>query len=216
MQNKISQPLSVTQEFSSVFHIFFSSLRDIWEDLWIVLVVNLIWTICVILLIPGPPATLALFHFVNRMAHGEVVDLSDFIQYFRGSWLVGWHWGLVNLVIVGVFVGDILITSSSLPTNAMSIQGFYLTAIFLWFLLQLYVLPFLIEQEKPGMRMAFHNSLIMAGRNVSFSVLLGLFTLILLIFGTLLCMITFTIGGVFLADIGNRAVINRLEKVATG
>jgi uncharacterized membrane protein YesL len=49
------------QEFGSVFCIIKVSLKDIWEDIWSVLVINLVWTLCMLVVVPGPPATLALY-----------------------------------------------------------------------------------------------------------------------------------------------------------
>ncbi|MEN6522456.1 MAG: hypothetical protein ABFD14_01910, partial [Anaerolineaceae bacterium] len=76
MQNPGKCLLSAFQDVQSVFQIIYLALRDIWDDLWTALVINLIWTVCVILIIPGPPATLALFNYSNRLAHGEIADLA--------------------------------------------------------------------------------------------------------------------------------------------
>ncbi len=59
------------------------ALADLWNDLWMALVCNVLWLLGMLLVIPGPPATLALFFYANRLAHGERADLSDFWTGFR-------------------------------------------------------------------------------------------------------------------------------------
>lgn len=53
------------------------------------LVVNSLWIIANLLVIPGPPATIALQAYANRIVHNEVTDLSDLWQAFKRSWGVG-------------------------------------------------------------------------------------------------------------------------------
>jgi hypothetical protein len=208
---------SVFQDVQSVFQIIYLALRDIWDDLWTALVINLVWTVCVILIIPGPPATMALFNYGNRLAHGEIADLNDFFTGFNRYWRPAWRWGIINLSLVLIFVGDIFLIGklSFASSTIRMMQGFYITAIIFCFLVQLYMIPFLIEQEKPIVRMAYRNSFVMIGKNIPFSVLLGIVIILILILGTFLCMITFAIGGLLLADIGNRAVNNRLQRVSS-
>ncbi|MEN6435203.1 MAG: DUF624 domain-containing protein [Anaerolineaceae bacterium] len=217
MQNPGKCLLSAFQDVQSVFQIIYLALRDIWDDLWTALVINLIWTVCVILIIPGPPATLALFNYSNRLAHGEIADLADFFTSFNRYWRPAWRWGIINLSLVSIFIGDIFLIGRSALTSSTirMVQGFYITAIIICFLVQLYTIPFMLEQEKPIVRMAFRNSIVMIGKNIPFSVVLGIAIILILLFGTFLCMITFAIGGLLLADIGNRAVNNRLQRVSS-
>jgi len=202
------------QEFGSVFQIIRLSLRDMWEDLWGMLVVNLLWTVCVLTIIPGPPATLALYRFANRLAHGEEVDLHDFLKGFRQSWATAWHWGSINLIVILIFAGDIYLSNQEYMNVSASplVQSFYIALLAVWLLLQPYVLAFMLEQEQMVVGIAFRNAAVMLGKNFSFSIAYVLEVIITLLVGTLLFMISFAIGGVLLADIGNRAVLFNLER----
>ena len=186
-------------------------LKDAWEDLWTVLVCNLIWLLSVLLIIPGPPATLALFYYTNRLAHGEVADLADFWQALRRYFAPAWRWGLINLVLVAILVGDMLLTGRlGRSSLAYLIQSFYLAVLGVWLIVQLYTLSFLIEQDQPGVVQAIRNGAVMLGRNIGFSISLGLLLAIVLLLGTLLFMLSFAVGGFLLASVGNHAVLNRL------
>ncbi len=202
------------QEFGSVFRIIKISLQDIWEDIWSVLVINLVWTLCVLTIVPGPPATLALFKYANRMAHGEIVDVKDFFKEFEQSWGPGWRWGAINLFVIAIFVGDILLSNQKnmSASTYLYVQSFYIALLVVWLLLQTQVLAFMIEQEQPAVKTAFRNSIVMLGKNFSFSIAYNLELILIILVGVVLFMIIFTIGGVLLADVGNRAVLFNLER----
>jgi hypothetical protein len=195
-----------------VLQIIYGALQDAWADIWTVLVCNLAWTLSVILIIPGPPATLALFTYCNRLAHGEIADFSDYWRAFRRHWGPAWRWAAVNLLVVGLLIGDFILTGQlSQSSFARFMQGFYLAALGAWLIVQLYALPFMIEQTTPSVRQALRNGGVMLGRNLSFSVILSILLVMLLVVGAALFMLTLACGGVVVASAGNRAVINRLE-----
>lgn len=205
---------TLVQEFGSVFRIIKISLQDIWEDIWSVLVINLVWILCVLTIVPGPPATLALFKYANRMAHGEIVDVKDFFKEFKQSWGPGWRWGAINLFVIAIFVGDILLSNQKnmSASTYLYVQSFYIALLVIWLLLQTQVLAFMIEQEQPAVKTAFRNSIVMLGKNFSFSIAYNLELILTILVGAVLFMIIFAIGGVLLADVGNRAVLFNLER----
>ncbi|MDD5370143.1 MAG: DUF624 domain-containing protein [Anaerolineaceae bacterium] len=201
----------------SAFRVVRAALADVWGDLWLALVCDFLWLLALLLVIPGPPATLALFSYANRTAHGETVDLSDFWRTFRHSWGPGWRWGVVNFAVIFIFVGDIYLTGRGSPTAITPlIQGFYFTCLGIWLLIQLYALPFLLEQEKPSLRTALRNAAVLFGRNIGFSLFLGIMLLLICLLGTLLFFLSLGFGGMFLAAAGNRAVLDRLEVQSSG
>jgi uncharacterized membrane protein YesL len=198
-------------DFEAVRLIVKQSLGDLWNDLWTTAVVNLAWLICQALVIPGPPATLALFYYGNRLAHGEIADIGDFWQALRRYWKPAWRWGLVNLALLFLLIGDVRLTGGMGQSPAARFgQSFYLAALGGWCLLQLYTLPFLIEQDDTSLRLALRNAALMIGRNPAFSFGLMLLLGLTLAAGTLFFLFSAAGGAVFLAIAGNRAVINRL------
>jgi hypothetical protein len=191
-----------------------SALRDAWGDLWTVLVCNLIWLFSVLLIIPGPPATVAMFYYTNRLAHGEVADLQEFWFGLRHFWGVSWRWGLANALMIVILVGDYILTGRLGSSGTIHfIQGFYLALLAVWIIWQLYTLPFLFEQKVPSVFQALRNGAVMLGKNVGFSVTLALLLMIVLGAGVLIFMLSFVFGGMILAAAGNYAVLNRLGKL---
>jgi len=196
----------------AVWAVLRAALRDTWNDLLTTVLVNLLWTLFTVLIITGPPATLALFYVGNRLAHGEPTDPGDFLRALWCYFALGWRWGLLNGMVLFLLIGDVILTDRLSQSDiARLAQGFYLALLCVWLLLQLYTLPFLFEQETPSLKLALRNGAVMLGRNVGFSVVWGLALAGMLLAGTLFFLVSLAAGGVFLALTGNHVVLNRLE-----
>ncbi len=193
------------------------SFRDVWDDLWTNLVINLLWFCFQLLVITGPPATMGLFNYSNRIAHGEVTDFSDFWGAMRRYFIPAWRWALLNYVVLALLAGDYALTGQLSHGNITRIlQGFYLALLAAWLLVQLYALPFLLEQDTPGVLQALRNGAVMLGRNIRFSVVFGLLLGLALLLGIPVFMLSVAFGGVLTALAGNQAVLNRIEVYRAG
>lgn len=200
-----------------IFSVYRRSLAEIWGDLWTMLVVNSLWIVANLLIIPGPPATIALHSNVNRIVHGQESDHNDFWQAFKRSWGVGWRWGIVNLVVVLLLSLNYYLVSNAANANLGSwLQGLYIAVALGWLMLQFYALPFLFEQEQMKVAQALRNGALMIGRNLGFSFLLGMSLLIFLTLATLAFALGIVYGAVFLALAGNFAVNDQLASIRAG
>src|ERR1044071_3693815 len=105
------------------------SFQDTWQELWTILIVHLLFLFGNILIIPGPPAIVALFFYGNRIAHGETADEQDFLKALRKYWKPAWQWGFINLLVIGLLVGDYYLTGklANLANMIYFIQGLYIT-----------------------------------------------------------------------------------------
>jgi len=195
----------------TILLIFRDSIIDIWKDLWTTLVCNTIWLFANLLIIPGPPATIALYDYANRKAHGEEPDHKDFWNSFKKSWGIGWRWGAINLLFLPILFIDIYLSSKIENRTLESyLVGLYIAMGLGWFLLQFFALPFLFEQDKMNVRTALRNAVVMIGRNIYFVLVILFFLVVILIIGTIVSLLSVMFGGVFIALLGNRAVLNRL------
>ncbi len=188
-----------------------AGLSAVWSDLWTALVCEFIWLLSIALILPAPPATVALFYFTNRQAHGEVAGLGDFWEGLRRYWLPAWRWGAVNLVMLLILGGDIyLLNKGQMTALNYFLQGFYLVCLTGWVIIQFYTLPFLLEQEKPAVFTALRNGALMFARNPGFTLWVILLLLLLCAAGTVLFLLSLGFGGALVAATGNRAVLDRL------
>ncbi len=182
--------------------------------MWTILIVHLIFLFGNIVIIAGPPVTVALFFYGNRVAHGEMVDERDFLRAIGSYWKPAWRWGFLNLLIFGLLLGDYYFTGKFIPAldTAHFLQGLYIMLISVWLLIQIFALPFLFEQEQPLVWQALRNAVVFIRNNLLFAVVLALLLLLSLLLGTLAFMLTFVFGGALIAFAGNHAVVEHLAK----
>ena len=190
------------------------SFRDVWQELWTILIVHLLFLVGNILIIPGPPVTLALFFYGNRIAHGERANERDFLEAIRHYWKPAWRWGLINFLVIGLLTGDYYLIGNMAASSSFAafIQGMYITLLAGWLLLQLFTLPFLFEQNQPSVMQALRNAAIFIGRNLILVFVLALLLALSLTAGTLAFMLTFVFGGALIAFASNHAVLEHLAE----
>lgn len=194
-----------------MLRIILQSLSDIWDDLFLALTCNLAWLVAQVIVVPGPPATLALFYVANQVARGEAVDFGDFWRAIRRYWVLGWRWGAVNLFVILFLLADYWITGLlNLGDWAFLLQSFYLAALAGWLLVQLFALPFLFEQEKLSLRQAWRNAVALIGRQPLWVLGLVLLAAAVLIVGTALFLLSGAMGAIFAALVASHAVQEQL------
>ncbi|RPJ26572.1 MAG: hypothetical protein EHM33_11140 [Chloroflexi bacterium] len=188
------------------------SFRDTWQEFGTILIVHLLFLLGTVLIIPGPPATLALFFYGNKIARGETANERDFLHAIRAYWGPAWRWGFINLAVIGLLIGDYYLTGK-LASNSNTvhfIQGLYIALLAGWLLLQIFTLPFLFEQEQPAVLQALRNAAVFIRSNLLFVLVLALLLGLSLAAGMLTFMLTFAFGGALVAFAGNRAVLKDL------
>jgi uncharacterized membrane protein YesL len=203
----------VIQQVKSALKILGLSFRDVWQELWTILIVHLLFLLGNILILPGPPVTLALFFYGNRIAHGETANERDFLEAIRNYWKPAWRWGLINILAIGLLTGDYYLIGNMAARSGFAsfIQGMYITFLAGWLLLQLFTLPFLLEQDQPSVVQALRNAAIFIGKNLILVFVLALLLALSLMAGTLAFMLTFVFGGALVAFAGNHAVLEHLS-----
>jgi uncharacterized membrane protein YesL len=196
---------------SDAWHVFRKTLNDLWDELYLLATANVLWTAFNLLLVPGPPATAGLFVLTHRLACGQEASLRDFFEGFRRHFWRSWLWALVAGAGFFILSGDVVLTG--LLSNAdytIFIQGFFLMLLFLWAFLLLYAFPLILEQERPSLRLALRNALVMFANNPDFSATLFGLALLIALLSALLVAPWGVITVAFLALLGNHAVLDRV------
>jgi uncharacterized membrane protein YesL len=194
------------------------ALRDKLTDAYVgtipLITVNILWLFCSLPVVTIIPATAALFYATNRLAHGKSADIGTFFQGFRLYFRRSWLWGGLNVLVVVVLVSN-FIYYGRIPGDVASIAGaIVVVASVLWLSLQVYTFPLLIEQEKPHLRLALRNSLILFIRRPLFTLGALVVMVALAAFSTLLIQpmwFFFTASGI--AYIANLATVSSIAKV---
>jgi len=198
----------------AVLLILHNSFQNIWADLWTTLACNLTWLIANMLVVTGPPATLALVHCPNRLAHDDVADLGDFWNAFKRYWGHAWRWGSINLAVTFFLVMDVILTGQlSRGMWSPYLQGLYLVLLAGWLILQFFSLPFLFEQRTMSLRQTRRKGMVLMLSKPGFALLMVLALGLVLIVGTNAFMLTLMFGAVFIGCAANCVVWNRLEGI---
>lgn len=195
------------------FRVFWLSLRDLYEELFIFAGLNLLWWLCVVVVVLIPPATAGLMYIANELAHERRIEWSMAIT---GARLYFWRSYQVALVSIGIVI--VLLTNIWFYVNVaggvlqyLAILWIYLLII--WLLAQFYVYPFLIQMEQPRLLLIYRNALLLTLSRPLFTVVLILLLVAATILGGILAIILIlAIPGLW-AIASNRALVFVLEEV---
>lgn len=187
-----------------------TSLAVWWHDWLALATLNLLWILCWVTLVLGPPATFALYRAAHLSVSGQVIDFRELLPFLRRDLLKSWLWLLVNLLIaMGLWLN--LQFYLRLDSGwAAWLRFAPLLAGGLWVALQLYALPYLVEQESFSLRRAFRNALFTALASPLYSAVLLCFTGLLLYAGSRLVFLFFLGLPCLVAILGTCAVRERL------
>jgi uncharacterized membrane protein YesL len=140
--------------FSIVGH----ALRLWWSDFLLLTFFNLAWLALQIPIVTGPPATAAMYAMARRLADGELIEPRHGLEALRRMFGPALVWGAINLLIVGVVLGNFWLYQSAtgwLWTGARLVWGLIALG---WFAVNLFCWPFWLAQEQHSLRIAFRNS----------------------------------------------------------
>jgi uncharacterized membrane protein YesL len=174
---------------------------------------NLVWLVCSLPLVTLIPSTAALFYATNRLAHGKSADMHTFFEGFRLYFRRSWLWGLLNVVVSVVLVSNFIYYGRLTDTWATIAGAIVVVASVIWVSLQVYVFPLILEQEKPDLRLALRNSLILLIRRPFFTFGVALVMVALVVFSTVAILpiwFFFTASGV--TYMANLATLSSITK----
>ncbi len=187
------------------------ALVDWWDD-WIGQVsITLAWIFCCVTVVLGPPATLGLYYVTNRLAHGESLGLGGLVEGARRYFVKSWQWALLNLAALLVLVVDLMFYAQVQAAWAGFLQGTFIVLSLLWLMVQFYTLPFLVEQEHKGLKLALRNGLFVALSAPGYTLVVAGMAALLLALSALFVFPFFMGLPSLCTAIGNRAVIERLK-----
>lgn len=191
--------------------VFWESLRDWWNGMVGLAVMNFIWLLMSLTVVLLPPATAAMYTVTNSLAHGTGSRLEDFGAGARRYAAVSYRWALVNVLAAAIVVAGFVFYGALGSVLGVMLQVLFGAGGILWIMAQFYVWPFLLEQEQTALRLALKNALFLTLANPVYSfILLGMVALALVIsVATMLPIAVFLTS--FVSLLGNRAVLERLR-----
>jgi uncharacterized membrane protein YesL len=195
---------------SASLDVLLQSFRDWWDE-WVFLTfLNLVWLLCWLTIILGPPATFGLYHFGNRLAYGENLGFKGFYEGGRRYFLLSWLWMLINLVVAFIIIANIWFYTALEPFWADFLQTFFIILGILWLIVQFYALPYIMEQEIKHLGIAFRNSLFTAFAAPGYTILIASVASLIAALCVVLVFPLFVGAPCLIVILGNRAVKERL------
>lgn len=157
------------------------AIRDWWGDVIPLALANVLWLVCLVLIVPAPPATAAMFILARRSALREYFSASELLAAIRPVFWRSWLLALVSGLGLVIGVADVLFYSqvvSGLLGSVGAIFLFYLLVI--WCQAQCYAWAQLVWRPDLSLWTIERNGLILAARYPLFSlalvVVLGVLT----------------------------------------
>jgi len=208
--------------------VFWQTLKDVWEELLPLCVVNLVWLVALstvglmsislafalITAIVFPITVAGVYYVANRVARGKTFSFSHFIEGIKKYWWRSLLWFLANgLVAVLIYTNLVFYPSQFKGLWVSLVGGFWLALLIFWLTMQMYFWPLLIEQEDPNLLLAWRNSAYLILINPFYAFLIASFHVLLLIVSVGLTLPLIFVGMAILALLGNNAVLTMLIKV---
>ena len=193
------------------FNVIVQAFVDWWDALFGMAAVSVVWLLCWVTIILGPPATFGLYYYANGLTHGKDPGFSGFIEGGRHFFFKSWLWMLLNLAALVVLSVSVVFYGQFDALWAFLLRGLMLATILTWLGTQFYALPYLMEQEKQQLRQALRNGLLTLLAAPVYSLIIMIGAAVMMVISLLLVIpIVFGVPAL-ISVLGTRAVLERME-----
>lgn len=88
--------------------LYLRGLKDAYDQFVLVMVVSVLWWICAVLIVPGPPATVALFRFMDPRNQVASPEIRDFFRTMREHFATAWAIAGLTVPLIAILVWNSL------------------------------------------------------------------------------------------------------------
>ena len=201
----------------NVFRVLWEALKDLWDELFLLLLMNIVTVLLLFPVVTFPPALAGLWNAGNLAAKGKSISWRDYFEGFRRYFLKAWGLALLNVLVVAIAFTNVRFYTPGVAPFEISdtlstwIGGFFTAVAFLWLVLQLYPMAALLEQEDQRLRVALRNSAVLFITNPGFTIVLALLLLLVAVISTLLTIPWILVTLAIFAVVCNKAVLHLLK-----
>jgi hypothetical protein len=187
------------------------ALASWWDDWVNMAIISVVWLLCWITVVLGPPATLGMYHVANRLASGRSLELGGLWEGIKRYFQVSWLWMLLNIVVAVIQIVNFYFWTGQRKWWAILVAGVLLFLSLVWLATQFYALPFLIEQRRKNLGLALRNGLFTALAAPGFTVVVAGLSAVLAVVSFLFVLPLLIGVPMLIAAVGTWAVRDRLE-----
>ena len=192
---------------------------DLWDEMLFLIVFNVIWFLGVILIIPAPFVTFALFFLVRDVGEGRGIHFSTFFSYGWQNLKPAYIWGGINLVVLVAIWFNMSFYAGVEASWAVIVRLFIASLAISWVVLQLIALALYPRLVEPSFKLALRNGAVIVGRHpLPIIALVGIALILLIIsvfFQALGVLVTFSVIAVLTNNMVEVIVSQELDRKAT-
>jgi len=152
----------------------------IWEELFTLIIVAALWTLVAlgpplvagglggwlaalaVLLVSLPPATAGAYYVTNRLAHDRVGSAGHFMAGMRRYAVPSWILAALDVLVLVIVILNLRFYGAMDAIWVPFAVALWLAVLFVWFIVQLFVFPILMEQQEAKIPLALRNSLLIS------------------------------------------------------
>jgi uncharacterized membrane protein YesL len=183
-------------------------IRDLFDQFMMLILFSMLWWLSVILIIPAPPATVALFAMADPRRMSATPELADAIEVFKSSWKRSWGIAILTIPFLGMLVWNLFFFAGSNHTLAPMIP-LWVIMIVLLFVVALYAFSVAGTLES-GVRNAFRGAMYVLVSRPFLGIFLSLFLIVLSFLMTITVLPMLLVGPGLIASIVNRFTLTIL------
>ncbi len=197
--------------------IFWQALKEAWDELFILMLMNIVTALLAIPVVTLPPALAGLWNAANMAANERAVSWSDYWGGFRRYFWKSWGLALINLLVTTVLISNVWFYGQEFLPFALDeniklgIKVFFAMLLGLWLLYQMYPLAMLLEQEDQRLKTALRNGALIYLTQPVFTIVLGLLLALVAGISMLAPALWAIVTLALVAVVCNKAVLHLLE-----
>jgi uncharacterized membrane protein YesL len=185
------------------FNVLWLAIKDLFDELFSLIVVNLFWVVLsaplllvalylvgtgatvlgiavgLLAVLPMAPSTAGLYTVAQRIAEGRVISWRLFFKGFRDYLLLSWR-------VYGLWAGGLALILSNMRFYStlnsilpLLLLGLFMSILIIWLGIFIYIGPLMVLQADKRLRLIARNAILMVMVRPVFTLLTGLFMLLL-------------------------------------
>jgi uncharacterized membrane protein YesL len=189
------------------------TLKDLWDEMFNLVLMNIFTLLCLVVIIPGPPAMMALYAVCNRIAHSYAISWEHYFAAFRQHFAKAWLYAVFAVLFTGLLLFNLWWYGAAFEGAVWQpwVQGAWLAALLFWLIANFFVSPLYLEQQDRRWRVALRNAILIAGANPLFTLVVLVATGLLMALSLLITPLFVFLGPAIWALFGSEAVVNRVN-----
>ena len=200
-----------------VFRVFWEALKNYWDELFILMLMNIVTVLLMVPVVTFPPALAGLWNAANLVANGKSIHWSDYFEGFRRYLWKAWGFALLNVVVLVVLFANFRFYAPGTapfsidPNLSIWIRALFAGVALLWLVVQMYPMALLLEQVDQRLWVALRNAVVLLVASPGFTIVLVLLLLIVAVISTAFPVLWVLTSLALLAVVCNQAVLHLLE-----